>query len=117
MNRAPARHLPALRIQQLSKTTAALRGLSVLFVDLRLDQADVELSSLPQDGNRDIDRALLEEQIDLTERELEIQEPEIGEKRREDGPIDRQHPSLRIDREAQAALQQVEDHARCPRPR
>ncbi len=47
-----------------------------------------EVALLSEDGDADIERLLLEEQIGLPERQLQIEQPDVAEKRRQNRVID-----------------------------
>ena len=66
---------------------------------------------LSEYGDLDVEWTLLEQEIHLTERQFEIQKPEVRQHWREDGAIHGQAPIVGVDREAQAGLNEVEDDA------
>ena len=55
-----------------------------------LDDVQLKVALLAQHRDADVDGVLLEQEIHLTKWQLEIQQANIGQKGRKDGPIDAQ---------------------------
>jgi hypothetical protein len=79
-----------------------------------LDDTHLKIAMLSEDGDVDVEWMLLEKEIHLTERQFEIQQPEIGKHRRQDGVIHAQATTISIDRQAQTGLNEMKDNAGCP---
>ena len=67
-------------------------GISTLPNDVQF-----EIALLPEDSDADVERLLLEEEIGLPERQFEIEQPDVGQERRQDRMIDRQPGVWHVD--------------------
>src|ERR1051325_10502191 len=82
-----------------------------------LHNPHVEIAVLPQHRDGDVERMLLEQQINLSKRKLELEKPERGEERRQDRPLNRKAPVVGVDRQVDASLNHLKDDDRGPRLR
>src|SRR5439155_14163414 len=78
------------------------------------DHTNLEIALFAQHGDADVERMLLEQQVDAAEWQREAEQTQVGEKRRQDGAIDRHAAAFGVNRHAQAGLNEVEHDAGRP---